>query len=203
MRSRTRSSTPCSTASATGRIELGPGGVGVARRERRAPGIEAPYLQLVMQRLWDVERARGSTTLRPATLAGLGGAGQIVADHLERAIDALTPEQREIAARLFDHLVTPSGTKIAHEASDLAEFARGRRPRCGPVVGDLAEPPHPADGRGGTLGDLPRRPRGRRARLEEPSRRRAGRRARARRGAAATPPARVARLRCARRARGR
>ena len=89
----------------------------------RAPGIEAPYLQLVMQRLWDVERAQGSATLRAATLAGLGGAGQVVADHLERAIEALTPAQRDIAALLFDHLVTPSGTKIAHEASDLAQFA--------------------------------------------------------------------------------
>ena len=66
----------------------------------RAPGIEAPYLQLVMQRLWDVERSRDSLTLRAATLAELGGAGQVVADHLERAIEALTPEQRGIAAQL-------------------------------------------------------------------------------------------------------
>ena len=106
-----------------GRIELGPGGLGVAEGNGAARGIEAPYLQLVMQRLWDVERAAGSATLRAATLELLGGAGQVVADHLERAIEALDPAQREIAARLFDHLVTPSGTKIAHEASDLAEFA--------------------------------------------------------------------------------
>ena len=105
-----------------GRIELGLGGLGVAEGNG-ARGIEAPYLQLVMQRLWDVERAAGSSTLRAATLEELGGAGQVVADHLERAIDALDPAEREIAARLFDHLVTPSGTKIAHEASDLAEFA--------------------------------------------------------------------------------
>ena len=76
-----------------------------------------------MQRLWDVERANGSATLRAATLDALGGARQVVADHLERAIEALTPAERDIAARLFDHLVTPSGTKIAHEASDLAQFA--------------------------------------------------------------------------------
>ncbi|HEY7344448.1 MAG TPA: hypothetical protein VH620_02725 [Gaiella sp.] len=107
----------------TGLIELGPGGLGVVEGNGAARGIEAPYLQLVMQRLWDVERASGSSTLRAATLEELGGAGQVVADHLERAIDALDPAQREIAARLFDHLVTPSGTKIAHEASDLAEFA--------------------------------------------------------------------------------
>ena len=106
-----------------GRIELGPGGLGVAEGNGGARGIEAPYLQLVMQRMWEVERASGSSTLRASTLEALGGAGQVVADHLERAIEALSPAQRAIAARLFDHLVTPSGTKIAHEASDLAAFA--------------------------------------------------------------------------------
>ena len=45
-----------------------------------------------MQRLWDVERAAGSSTLRAETLDALGGAGQVVADHLERAIEALTPD---------------------------------------------------------------------------------------------------------------
>jgi WD40 repeat protein len=106
-----------------GRIDLGPGGQGVAGGNGHAPGIEAPYLQLVMQRLWEVERTSGSTTLRASTLAELGGAAQVVADHLERAIEALEQAERDVAARLFDHLVTPSGTKIAHEASDLATFA--------------------------------------------------------------------------------
>jgi len=121
-----------------GRIELGTGGIGVVEHNGSARGIEAPYLQLVMQRLWDVERGAGSATLRAATLDELGGAGQIVADHLERAIDALTSDQREIAARLFDHLVTPSGTKIAHEASDLAEFAGASEREVQPVVATLA-----------------------------------------------------------------
>jgi WD40 repeat protein len=123
-----------------GRIELGPGGLGAhGTNGGRAPGIEAPYLQLVMQRLWDVERSRDSSTLRAATLAELGGAGQVVADHLERAIEALSPEQREIAAQLFDHLVTPSGTKIAHEASDLALFAHCSEDEVRGVVGILAD----------------------------------------------------------------
>ena len=121
-----------------GRIELGPGGVGAVEGNGGPRGIEAPYLQLVMQRLWDVERAAGSSTLRVETLAELGGAGQVVADHLERAIDALGPEQQEIAARLFDHFVTPSGTKIAHETSDLAAFAAASPEEVSPVVETLA-----------------------------------------------------------------
>jgi WD40 repeat protein len=123
----------------TGRIELGPGGLGASGGNGRAPGIEAPYLQLVMQRLWDVERSQGSATLRAATLAELGGAAQVVADHLERAIDALTPAQRDIAGLLFDHLVTPSGTKIAHETSDLAQFAGCSEEDVRGVVGVLAD----------------------------------------------------------------
>jgi WD40 repeat protein len=123
----------------TGRIELGPGGVRASGANGRPAGIEAPYLQLVMQRLWDVERSNGSVTLRAATLQGLGGAAQVVADHLERAIEALTPEQRDIAARLFDHLVTPSGTKIAHEASDLAQFAGSNEEQVADVVRVLSE----------------------------------------------------------------
>ena len=121
-----------------GRIELGPGGLGLAEGNGGGRGIEAPYLQLVMQRMWDVERASGSSMLRASTLEELGGAGQVVADHLERAIEALTPAQRAIAARLFDHLVTPSGTKIAHEASDLAEFAGASPGEIDAVTATLA-----------------------------------------------------------------
>ena len=122
-----------------GRIEFGPGGLGMQDANGRAPGIEAPYLQLVMQRLWDVERSSGSQTLRASTLAGLGGAAQVVADHLERAIEALTPGQRDVAASLFEHLVTPSGMKIAHETSDLAQFAHCTDDDVRGVVGVLAD----------------------------------------------------------------
>ena len=122
-----------------GRIELGQVGLGAVEQNGSARGIEAPYLQLVMQRLWDVERGAGSTTLRAETLDALGGAGQVVADHLERAVDALTPAHQEIAARLFDHLVTPSGMKIAHEASDLAQFARCSEDDVRSVTGVLAD----------------------------------------------------------------
>ncbi len=85
--------------------------------------IEAPYLQLVLERIWAAERADGSSTLRLATLMILGGAAAIVRDHLQGALDSLVPAEREIAARVFEHLVTPSGTKIAHHVADLADYA--------------------------------------------------------------------------------
>jgi WD40 repeat protein len=100
--------------------------------------VETPYLQLVMQKLWEVERERHSDVLRLATLAELGGAQRVVEDHLQHAMDALTPSQRDVAAGMFDHLVTPSGAKIAHGAADLASFAHVAEADVQPVLSSLA-----------------------------------------------------------------
>jgi WD40 repeat protein len=106
-----------------GRVELGVAGRGVAHGAADEDRIEAPYLQLVLDRLWAVERARGSRMLRLATLRELGGAAHIVEDHLERAMAELSPAEKETAAAMYNFLVTPSGTKIAHGVSDLAGYA--------------------------------------------------------------------------------
>src|SRR5262249_33754265 len=42
--------------------------------------------------------------------------------HVDRALDDLPEEAREAAVDIFHHLITPSGTKIALAASDLAEY---------------------------------------------------------------------------------
>ena len=102
-----------------------------------ADRIEPPYLQLVMERMWDEEHERGSRVLRQATLEDLGGAGAIVRDHLDRALAVLDDEDQDAAARMFEHLVTPSGTKIAHRAADLAQFAHLGRREAEPVLGAL------------------------------------------------------------------
>ena len=85
--------------------------------------VEAPYLQLVMQRVWDAELSSGSRLLRLETLRELGGAEAIVQEHLDRALSLLSPGEQAAAALMFEHLVTPSGTKIAHRGRDLAAFA--------------------------------------------------------------------------------
>ncbi len=105
-----------------GRVDLGQAGRGGIDDED-ADRIEAPYLQLVLERLWEVERSRGSRRLRLATLTELGGAVHIVEDHLERAMAELSPDEKDAAAAIYNHLVTPSGTKIAHRARDLAGYA--------------------------------------------------------------------------------
>lgn len=108
---------------ATGRVELSGTGRGVPVADVDDRGIEAPYLQLVMSRLWEVEAARGSKTLRFQTLRELGGAAQIVKDHLDHAMAELSARQKDVAAAMYMFLVTPSGTKIAHDVRDLADYA--------------------------------------------------------------------------------
>jgi tetratricopeptide (TPR) repeat protein len=93
---------------------------------QRTP-IETPYLQLVMERLWEEEKKEGSRVLRLETLKRLKGLKSIIKEHVGDAMDMLGPSEQGIAERIFDYLVTPSGTKIAYLASDLA-----RRTKCKP-----------------------------------------------------------------------
>ena len=108
---------------ASGRIERRLAGRGIVAGTAKRGRVEAPYLQLVMERLWEVERERGSSVLRAQTLVELGGSGRIVQQHLERALASLDEPERELVARLFHQLVTPSGTKIAHAVGDLSRYA--------------------------------------------------------------------------------
>ena len=111
------------------------GGAAPGSREDR---IETPFLQLVMTRLWDEEMAEGSHTLRLRTLERLGGAERIVRTHLDHAMTALPFEQQDVAADVFHHLVTPSGTKIAHTLSDLSEYVECPPDRLEPVLEKLS-----------------------------------------------------------------
>jgi WD40 repeat protein len=122
---------------AAGQVDLGSVGRGAAVEEDAADRIEAAYLQLVLERLWEDERAAGSSCLHVTTLASLGGAESIVRAHLRRAVEGLSSEERDVAADVFRFLVTPSGTKIAHGASDLAEYAAVDEQRMLPILSTL------------------------------------------------------------------
>ncbi len=88
-----------------------------------ADGVEAAYLQLVLERLWELERADDSRVLRLATFRRIGGSRAVVDEHVQRALAQLSPPAQETAARVVRQLVTPSGRKLSHEAGDLAEYA--------------------------------------------------------------------------------
>ncbi len=102
-----------------GRLDLGVPQETPSARAR----VEAPYLQLVLERLWERERAAGSMRLRLATFRAIGGADAVVREHVRGALERLSLSEQEAAARVVRQLVTPSGRKISHEAADLAEYA--------------------------------------------------------------------------------
>jgi dipeptidyl aminopeptidase/acylaminoacyl peptidase len=123
----------------TGNLVLGQSGAGTVAAA--APGdvrIETPFLQLVLERLWSEEIGSGSRTLRLETLERLGGAERIVRTHLDGALASLADEDKDLAARAFRQLVTPSGTKIAHLPSDLAALEDAPRDRLAEVLEQLA-----------------------------------------------------------------
>jgi hypothetical protein len=124
-----------------GNVQLGQIGAGaIDASGARESRIEAPYLQLVLTRIWEEESAVGSHTLRLETLDRLGGAERIVPAHLGAAMAELSPAERDLAARIFRFLVTPSGTKIAHQARDLAEYTEVAADKVEPLLERLAGP---------------------------------------------------------------
>lgn len=106
--------------------EVAEGRVEPAERPDSADGrarIEAPYLQLVLERLWEREREQGSRELRLATFREIGGARAVVREHVQGALERLSLPEQEAAARVVRQLVTPSGRKLSHSEADLAEYA--------------------------------------------------------------------------------
>ncbi len=99
--------------------------------------IATPLLQLVMERVWDQERTEGSRELRLATLQKLRGVRMIVDAHLGKALSSLSSDERQTAIDMFDHLVTPSGGKIAESVSDLAKRTGHSEEQVGSVLDKL------------------------------------------------------------------
>jgi Novel STAND NTPase 1 len=96
------------------------GGAGGDGRRYQA---EAPFLQLVMTRIWDAEHGR-SRVLRLETYDSLGRAKKLVGQHVSASMSGLPGRDQKLGAALFYQLVTPSGTKIALPEGDLAERTR-------------------------------------------------------------------------------
>jgi WD40 repeat protein len=81
--------------------------------------IEAPYLQVLMTRLWIEELDRGSHLLQLKTLIELGGAGKIFREHVENQMENLREDEQAAAVEFFQYMITPAGTKIAFPVLDL------------------------------------------------------------------------------------
>jgi flagellar basal body-associated protein FliL len=98
-------------------------GLGSAAGRASESRIETAFLQLVLTRLWWEEARAGSRTLRLETLSKIGGAGSIVQKHVGDVMAQFhSNQERDIAACIFQYLVTPSRTKIAQSTQDLVSF---------------------------------------------------------------------------------
>jgi hypothetical protein len=105
-------------------VALSKGGAGVIAAKATTHRIEAPYLQLVLTRLWQQTVGAEATVLRQATLEALGGVDSIVSNYLNDTLASLPAPDQALAVRFFDRLVTPGGTKIALTLDELASFAK-------------------------------------------------------------------------------
>jgi len=99
--------------------------------------VAMPILQLVMERIWEIERAEGSHELRLSTLQSLGGSGTIIDRHVARALSSLSRGERQTAIDALDHLVTPSGVIIAQSVPDLGHWTGQSEARVGSVLEKL------------------------------------------------------------------
>jgi WD40 repeat protein len=119
----------------------GDGNGGGARAQATSNGdagrVATPLLQLVMETVWERERAAGSHELRLSTLQDLRGVRMIVDAHLGRALNSLDSGQRQTAIDMFDHLVTPSGGKIAESVPDLAKRTGHSEAEVGSILDKL------------------------------------------------------------------
>ena len=120
-----------------GRVAVGrQGGSGATQQTEQF--IEAPFLQLVMTRLWKAEMASGSRLLRLATLVRLKGAKEIVRTHLDDVMADLDATSQAVCASFFDRLVTPTGSKVACTRDDLANWAGKLAPQVPAVLQTLS-----------------------------------------------------------------
>ena len=99
--------------------------------------VATPLLQLVMETVWERERAEGSHELRLSTLQSLRGVRMIVDAHLGKALSSLSDGERQTAIDMFDELVTPSGGKIAESVPDLAQRTGHSEDQAGSVLDKL------------------------------------------------------------------
>lgn len=122
-----------------GQVSVSGGGLGgSADAPTEEESIEAPFLQLVMVRLWEEEMRVGSNSLRRSTLDRLKGAKEIVRTHLDDVMSRLTETDRAVCASFFDRLVTPTGSKVACRVADLSSWAGELAPRVPDVLKSLS-----------------------------------------------------------------
>ncbi|MEA5563884.1 hypothetical protein [Anabaena sp. UHCC 0399] len=110
-------------------IETDQGRISIPSTSQDNIEIEAPFLELVMERLWKEEIGKkGSRCLRLETLnqfsipeKNITAAQRIANEHLSEQMNILSDRERNAMATVFKYLVSAGGTKIAYPVLDLPE----------------------------------------------------------------------------------
>src|SRR5207248_2882137 len=110
--------------------------------------VEAPFLQLVLERVWAEEQATGSSELRLATFSRLGGAEPIVREHVHGTLERLPaaePGAGGRARRAFRRRGDSRLRARPAEHGPLAGTSRacsraGGAGACAPPLGPVSEP---------------------------------------------------------------
>lgn len=105
-----------------GLVEAVIAGASITDSAGRVTGVEAPLVSLVMEDVWQRDIDDHSRRLRISTLEAAGGPATIARSHVDRALQGLPPGHCDVAAAIFDKLLTPTGSKIALNARDLAAW---------------------------------------------------------------------------------
>jgi WD40 repeat protein len=113
---------------------MGGGSVASASESR----VQAPWLQIVMTKLWGEEVQAGSSVLRIETLQRLQGVVRIAERHLDDQMGELSLPERVAAAIMFPRLVTPSGSKVLYPEADLIRRVWLFQPRAKAVLQRLS-----------------------------------------------------------------
>lgn len=105
--------------------------------QRLYASVEAPYLQIVCDALWQREQHNPRRLIRKSTYDAMGGARAIVERYFEEIMETFTASERRLSARIFTFLVTDWGTKMAYPESVLARILRVRPETLRPVLHKL------------------------------------------------------------------
>lgn len=107
--------------------------------------IDAPYMQLVMSRLWEEESKRWvkekkpENTLRLDALKTLGTTQNVVQQHLDNIMRTFSSRERKVASECFSRLVTPGGSKYALTPVELSDWTHQPEAAIKPILEKLAD----------------------------------------------------------------
>ena len=126
-------------------VRAGTVSLGLPDTASKAAYVDAPYMQLVMSRLWEEESKRWqkenlpTNMLRKEALVRLGSAQAVVQQHLDKVMQSFSFRERKIASDCFYRLVTPGGSKYALTASELEEWTHHSRASIEAFLEKLAD----------------------------------------------------------------